>query len=56
MIKRATPSKATKMIKVLLEEQTFNDLFKDNTDYVVIERPFEEGYNSFDKIITIKKK
>lgn len=56
MITRATPSKGTSMLKVLLEERIFDELFKDNIDYDINEIPFEEEYDPFGKIITIKKK
>jgi len=56
MITRKTPSKGTSMIKVLLEKQIFDELFKDNTDYDINEIPFEEQYDLIDEIITIKKK
>jgi len=56
MITRKTPSKGISMIKVLLEERIFNELFKDNIDYDINEILFEEQYNPFGKIISIKKK
>lgn len=56
MITHATPSKGTSMMKVLLEKQIFDELFKDNTDYDISKIPFDEQYVPFGEIITIKKK
>lgn len=56
MITRKTPSKGISMMKVLLEERIFDELFKDNIDYIISKIPLDEQYIPFSEIITIKKK
>jgi len=43
MITRKTPSKGTSMIKIYLDKQVFEELFKDNPNYIITKHYQSDG-------------